>query len=115
MRSSPSTEPRRASRSCSKQGQRPTRPSSYYVFDILELDGRGLTGLALRERKAILRDALSSADPVRFTAHRNRDGKRFFSEACEKGWQEWTRDGRLRHPRFLGGREDKPAAEVVCE
>ena len=28
---------------------------------------------------------------------------------------EWTRDGRLRHPRFLGLREDKPAAEVVRE
>ena len=28
---------------------------------------------------------------------------------------EWTRDGRLRHPRFLGLREDKPAREVVRE
>jgi bifunctional non-homologous end joining protein LigD len=28
---------------------------------------------------------------------------------------EWTRDGRLRHPRYLGLREDKPAAEVVRE
>jgi bifunctional non-homologous end joining protein LigD len=28
---------------------------------------------------------------------------------------EWTRDGRLRHPRFLGLRDDKPAREVVRE
>ena len=28
---------------------------------------------------------------------------------------EWTRDGRLRHPVFLGLREDKPAREVVRE
>ena len=28
---------------------------------------------------------------------------------------EWTRDGRLRHPRFLGLRDDKPAHEVVRE
>jgi bifunctional non-homologous end joining protein LigD len=28
---------------------------------------------------------------------------------------EWTRDGRLRHPRFLGLRNDKPAADVVRE
>lgn len=28
---------------------------------------------------------------------------------------EWTRDGKLRHPRFLGLREDKPAREVVRE
>jgi DNA ligase D-like protein (predicted ligase) len=31
------------------------------------------------------------------------------------GFSEWTRDGRLRHPRFLGLREDKPAAQVVRE
>jgi bifunctional non-homologous end joining protein LigD len=28
---------------------------------------------------------------------------------------EWTRDGRLRHPRFLGLRTDKPARDVVRE
>jgi bifunctional non-homologous end joining protein LigD len=28
---------------------------------------------------------------------------------------EWTRDGRLRHPRFLGLRNDKPARDVVRE
>jgi bifunctional non-homologous end joining protein LigD len=31
------------------------------------------------------------------------------------GFAEWTRDGRLRHPRYLGLREDKPAREVVRE
>jgi bifunctional non-homologous end joining protein LigD len=31
------------------------------------------------------------------------------------GFTEWTRDGRLRHPRFLGLRDDKPAREVVRE
>ena len=31
------------------------------------------------------------------------------------GFSEWTRDGRLRHPRFLGVREDKHAREVVRE
>jgi bifunctional non-homologous end joining protein LigD len=31
------------------------------------------------------------------------------------GFSEWTRDGRLRHPRFLGLREDKAAKEVVRE
>jgi ATP-dependent DNA ligase len=28
---------------------------------------------------------------------------------------EWTRDGKLRHPRFLGLREDKRPEEVVRE
>jgi bifunctional non-homologous end joining protein LigD len=31
------------------------------------------------------------------------------------GFTEWTRDGRLRHPRFLGLRRDKDAREVVRE
>jgi len=34
---------------------------------------------------------------------------------AELGFTEWTRDGRLRHPRFLGLRYDKSASEVVRE
>jgi bifunctional non-homologous end joining protein LigD len=31
------------------------------------------------------------------------------------GFSEWTRDGRLRHPRFLGIRDDKKAGDVIRE
>ncbi|HEU0317326.1 MAG TPA: hypothetical protein VFR49_08350, partial [Solirubrobacteraceae bacterium] len=34
---------------------------------------------------------------------------------AQVGFAEWTGDGLLRHPRFLGLREDKAAAEVVRE
>ena len=34
---------------------------------------------------------------------------------AQVGFSEWTRDGRLRHPKFLGLREDKAADEVVRE
>jgi bifunctional non-homologous end joining protein LigD len=34
---------------------------------------------------------------------------------AEVGFTEWTTAGRLRHPRFLGLRDDKPATEVVRE
>jgi DNA ligase D-like protein (predicted ligase) len=34
---------------------------------------------------------------------------------AQVGFTEWTRDGRLRHPRFLGLRFDKPPREVVRE
>ncbi|HEY3612128.1 MAG TPA: non-homologous end-joining DNA ligase [Gaiellales bacterium] len=34
---------------------------------------------------------------------------------AQVGFSEWTRDGRLRHPRFLGLRDDKAATEVVRE
>lgn len=34
---------------------------------------------------------------------------------AEVGFTEWTRDGRLRHPRYLGLRTDKDPADVVRE
>jgi bifunctional non-homologous end joining protein LigD len=34
---------------------------------------------------------------------------------AQVAFTEWTRDGMLRHPRFLGLRDDKPADEVVRE
>ncbi len=34
---------------------------------------------------------------------------------CQVGFTEWTREGQLRHPRFMGLREDKGPREVVRE
>jgi DNA ligase D-like protein (predicted ligase) len=34
---------------------------------------------------------------------------------AQVAFAEWTRDGRLRHPRYLGLRDDKPASDVVRE
>ena len=34
---------------------------------------------------------------------------------AQVAFTEWTRDGRLRHPRYLGLRDDKSAGEVVRE
>lgn len=34
---------------------------------------------------------------------------------CEVAFTEWTREGRLRHPRYLGLRRDKTARDVVRE
>lgn len=34
---------------------------------------------------------------------------------CEIGYTEWTKDGKLRHPRFLGLRADKKARSVCKE
>jgi bifunctional non-homologous end joining protein LigD len=203
-------------------------PVYLYLFDLLAFDGNDLTGLPLRERKRVLRRALSFHGPVRYTPHRNERGEELFRQACSRGWEgliakrasspyvhgrsgdwlklkcshqqelviggytpprgsrkhfgallvgyhengelryagkvgtgfseatlrslaaklealrvdecpfsrdglprqavwveptlvgefafsEWTRDGKLRHPRFLGLRDDKPAAEVVRE
>jgi bifunctional non-homologous end joining protein LigD len=58
-----------------------------YVFDLLELEGRDLTGLPLRERKALLKAIHEFHGPVRFTPHRNEKGEKFFIEACRSGWE----------------------------
>jgi bifunctional non-homologous end joining protein LigD len=34
---------------------------------------------------------------------------------AQVGFAEWTRDCRLRHPRYIGLRDDKPAGDVVRE
>ncbi len=62
-------------------------PVFMYVFDILWLEGHDVRKLPLRTRKRLLRDALEFHGPVRWTQHRNRDGEKFFVEACRKGWE----------------------------
>lgn len=59
----------------------------YYVFDLLHFDGYDCRGLPLRARKGVLKRALSFDDPIRYTAHRNRDGEAYQAEACRKGWE----------------------------
>jgi DNA ligase D-like protein (predicted ligase) len=60
---------------------------SYYVFDLLHVDGCDVTALALRDRKELLRDALSFRDPLFYTEHRDRDGEKFLEDACRRGWE----------------------------
>jgi bifunctional non-homologous end joining protein LigD len=69
-----------------QRGQRPVQVF-YYVFDLLWLDGKDVRALPLRARKRLLRSALKFHDGVRLTPHRNADGKKFFEEACRKGWE----------------------------
>jgi bifunctional non-homologous end joining protein LigD len=59
----------------------------YYLFDILHLDGHDTTGLEQRDRKALLRNALSYLDPLRYLLHRNTEGEALFRDACRKGWE----------------------------
>ncbi|MCF3960544.1 non-homologous end-joining DNA ligase [Streptomyces fuscigenes] len=60
---------------------------TYYVFDILRLDGSDVTRLPLRSRKSLLRRALSYHAPLRFTPHRNEGGEELLARACRQGWE----------------------------
>ena len=59
----------------------------FYLFDVLHVQGRSTEALPLRARKSVLKRTLSFDDPLRFTAHRNRQGEAFLEEACRKGWE----------------------------
>ena len=60
---------------------------TYYLFDLLRLEGKDLTRLPLRTRKSLLRRALDFDGPLRFTPHRNHGGQRELDEACAHGWE----------------------------
>ena len=90
----------------------------YYAGERLRYAGKVGTGFT----RATLEDLQQRLEPLR------RDASPFADEVKERavswvepelvaqvGFSEWTGDGRLRHPRFLGLREDKPAREVVRE
>lgn len=54
---------------------------AYFVFDVLHLDGRDLTGLPLIRRKEILADLLAGGTLVRVSEHIPEAGKKFFTAA----------------------------------
>lgn len=60
---------------------------TYYVFDLLALEGADLTRLPLRTRKSLLRRALTYRSPLRLTSHRNEGGADLLAAACARGWE----------------------------
>lgn len=61
-------------------------PLTYFVFDILELDGKDLRGEPLKARKAILRKVLRGApDAIRYSEDFVGHGARVFAQSCRHG------------------------------
>jgi len=77
----------RMQQSSAEDARRSSVKVYYYLFDIIYADGFDLTSLDLRRRKAILKTAMTFRDPVRFLNHRNRSGRSFLKEACQKRWE----------------------------
>jgi ATP-dependent DNA ligase len=90
----------------------------YYEDGRLRYAGKVGTGFT----RATLRDLAARLAPLRrepspFTDEFPARGATWVEPllVAQIGFSEWTRDGRLRHPRFLGLRDDKAAEEVVRE
>jgi DNA ligase D-like protein (predicted ligase) len=58
---------------------------SYYLFDLLHLDGKSTVEVPLLWRKRLLRKAIDFGDPLRYTTHRVDDGIGAYRAACERG------------------------------
>jgi bifunctional non-homologous end joining protein LigD len=91
----------------------------YYRGDDLHYAGKVGTGFDDRTVRDLARqlasrqqDSTPFADKMRLEK-----GEHFVSPdlVCEVAFSEWTGEGKLRHPRFLGLRDDKPARDVVRE
>jgi bifunctional non-homologous end joining protein LigD len=59
----------------------------FYVFDVLEAEGRDVRDLPLMERKAILRRVVRPTGPIRLTPYRRERGVALYEEACRRGWE----------------------------
>ena len=57
----------------------------YYVFDIIELDGKSLVDLPLIERKEILKKILPESNVIRYCDHVEDEGKMLFKEMQKMG------------------------------
>jgi bifunctional non-homologous end joining protein LigD len=62
-------------------------PVFYYVFDVLYAEGHDVRSRPQAERKDLLRTVLTFEDPIRYTEHRERDGERFYAQACADRWE----------------------------
>jgi DNA ligase D-like protein (predicted ligase) len=62
-------------------------PVTYCIFDVMYSGGQDVRPLPQRERKELLRQLMSFGDPLRYTEHRERDGEKYFEQACRDGWE----------------------------
>ena len=92
----------------------------YYDGDGLRYAGKVGTGFdraTLREIGAELRRRAITEPPFADATQIRERGVTWAAPelVAQVAFTEWTGSGRLRHPRFLGLRNDKPAAKVVRE
>ncbi|BBZ13911.1 ATP-dependent DNA ligase [Mycobacterium branderi] len=78
--------------------------------------GTGFDDATLRSLHRRLSTVEQDASPFTRGVPRDRETRWVRPElVVEVGFSEWTRDGKLRHPRYIGLRTDKEAREVVRE
>ena len=77
----------RTSFSLLQQSHRATVAITYFVFDILFVDGKDVTKQDLLGRKALLKKTLRWRKPLSFVQHIDEEGEAYLDEACKRGWE----------------------------
>lgn len=77
----------RTSFSLLQQSHRAKVAITYFVFDILFVDGQDLTRKDLLTRKSVLQKSLRWRKPLSFVKHIEEEGEAYLEEACKRGWE----------------------------
>jgi bifunctional non-homologous end joining protein LigD len=88
-------------------------PICFYVFDLLQLEGRSLVKLPLAQRKEILRQICESAgDPIRFSGEIGSDASRLLAEVKRRGLEGIV--GKQRNSAYEPGRRSGEWIKLKC-
>jgi bifunctional non-homologous end joining protein LigD len=91
----------------------PKSPIVFYVFDIMQVDGRGLTGLPLTARKEVLAKFCEGlGDPLRFSGEISGDASTLLKEVQRRGLEGLI--GKLRDSRYEAGGRSGSWIKLKC-
>jgi bifunctional non-homologous end joining protein LigD len=88
-------------------------PIYFYVFDLLQLNGKDLTSLPLEERKKVLQQVCADArDPIRFSGEIGGDAGALLKEVKSRGLEGIV--GKKRHSVYEPGRRSGAWIKLKC-
>ncbi|MEY2508543.1 MAG: bifunctional non-ous end joining protein LigD [Verrucomicrobiota bacterium] len=88
-------------------------PICFYVFDLMQLNGRALTGLRLTARKEILAQLCSNVgDPIRYSGEIGGDARTLLGEVQRRGLEGLI--GKLRDSVYEAGRRSGAWIKLKC-
>jgi bifunctional non-homologous end joining protein LigD len=88
-------------------------PIRFYVFDLLQLNGRSLVGLPLTARKQILKQVCGDADePIRYSGEIGGDAPSLLREVQKRGLEGLI--GKLRDSVYESGRRSGAWIKLKC-